>query len=63
MKCNRCDTQIGRADPFVVFYARFSNGNKQTFVLCKNCSPEFAGFMRNGKPAKDAAENPTKEKP
>lgn len=52
MKCNRCNIQIPRDDPFVVFYARFTTGQKQTFVFCKECAGKFAAFIKEGKPDK-----------
>lgn len=49
MKCNRCKKEIGRVEPFVVFYARATTGHKQTFVLCPACSTGFVDFMKAGK--------------
>lgn len=57
MKCNRCKKEIGRVEPFVVFYARATTGHKQTFVLCPACSTGFVGFMKAGKNDKSQSNN------
>ena len=49
MKCNRCGTKITKVQHFVVFYARGTNGLKETFVLCSACCPQFVEFMKAGK--------------
>lgn len=61
MKCNRCDKKIGRAEPFVVFYARATTGHKQTFILCPNCSTGFIEFMKAGKNNQTAEDVPQNE--
>lgn len=55
MKCNRCKKQIGKVEPFVVFYARATTGHKQTFVLCPTCSTGFVDFMKEGAASKDSS--------
>ena len=57
MKCNRCEKKLGRTEPFVVFYARSTMGQKQTFVLCPVCSTGFVDFMKAGKNDKSQSNN------